>query len=63
MDGLTLAIIDFLRKGAEEKAQGPNMAPRRPQPGMLGSGGAAQAGKMVSGRDKQVMDYVNEAGR
>ena len=60
---LVTMIVDILRNKQEMAAQGPGMAPPRPQSGMLGSGGAAAAGGMVSGRDKQVMDYVNTAGR
>lgn len=63
MDGIVQMIVDLLRKKQDEQALGPNMAPPRPTPGMLGTGAAAQAGAQVSGRDKQIMDYVNQNGR
>jgi hypothetical protein len=60
---LVTMIVDILRNKQETAAQGPGMAPPTPQPGMLGQGGAAQAGQQVNGREQQIMNYVNQAGR
>lgn len=60
---LVTMIVDILRRKEETAALGPGMAPPQPKPQMLGQGGAARAGGQISGRDKQIMDYVNQAGQ